>query len=241
LIWAVSISRRAICGNPNRNSNRRPLQWHTLPQGFFFSMIAALVLAAGRSRRMGTNKMLLPFGERTVLAHVVAALQACPLRKIVVVTGHERSKIEALFGDTQPALRFAHNPGYASGDMLSSVQTGLAALYDDPRCEAALVALGDQPRIEQHVVEQVMAAHLPGVVVIPSFRRRGGHPILIDRMRWSDILALPPGATLRDAWRARPDWVRYINVDTDTILSDMDTPEDYRRVIEKRQEPHDGR
>jgi molybdenum cofactor cytidylyltransferase len=95
-----------------------------------------------------------------------------------------------------------------------------------------LIALGDQPQIERRIVEQVIAAHTPGTVVIPSFNRRGGHPILIDRACWPDILALPPGASLRDVWRVHPDWLRYIDVDMNTILCDMDDPEDYRRMIE---------
>jgi len=195
-------------------------------------MITALVLAAGLSRRMGTNKLLLPFGERTVLGQIISVLQVCPLDAIIVVTGHKRDKIEAMFGPTPPTLRFAYNPNYASGDMLSSIQTGLAALLDDSRCQAALVALGDQPQIERRIAEQVIAAYAPGTVVIPSFNRHGGHPILIDRACWPDILALPPGASLRDVWRAHPDWLRYVDVDTDSILHDMDTPEDYAQMAQ---------
>jgi molybdenum cofactor cytidylyltransferase len=195
-------------------------------------MITALILAAGFSRRMGTNKLLLPFGQHTVLGQIISVLQACPLDAILVVTGHERDKIEAMFGTIPAAPRFAYNPNYASGDMVSSIQAGLAALDDDSRCKAALVALGDQPKIERRIAEQVMAAYAPGTVVIPSFNRHGGHPILIDRACWPDILALPLGASLRDVWRAHPDWLRYVNVDTDSILRDMDTPEDYAQIAE---------
>ena len=193
-------------------------------------MIAGLVLAAGLSRRMGSNKLLLAFGERTVLGQIVSVLQNCPLDAIIVVTGHERDKLEAAFDQASPSLRFVYNLNYANGDMLSSIQAGLAAMPDD--CEAALVVLGDQPRIQKRIVEQVVAAHEPGQVVIPSHGRHGGHPILIDRACWPEILALPPGASLRTVWRAHPDWRRYLHVDTDSILRDMDTPEDYHRMIE---------
>jgi molybdenum cofactor cytidylyltransferase len=127
------------------------------------------------------------------------------------------------------ALLFAYNPNYASGDMLSSIQAGLAAMQDD--CDAALIVLGDQPQIERRVVEKVIAAHESDTVIIPSFNRHGGHPILIDRACWPDILALPIGASLRDVWRAHPDWLRYVDVDTETILRDMDTPDDYRQMV----------
>ena len=199
-------------------------------------MISAVVLAAGLSRRMGTNKLLLPFGERTVLGQVVAVLRDCSLGEIVIVTGHEREKVEQMLGRyslkrevPDSGLRFVHNPYYAAGEMLSSIQVGLAAMHSD--CHAVLIVLGDLPQIERRIVEQVIAAHAPGAVVIPSFNQRGGHPILVDRQRWPNVLALPPGANLREVLRAHADWVRYVEVDTETILHDVDTPEDYGRMV----------
>ena len=202
-------------------------------------MIAAVVLAAGLSRRMGTNKLLLPFGESTILSHIVSVLLACPLDEILVVTGHEREKIEEMLGryvgrhppDGPSGLRFVYNPNYATGEMLSSLQTGLTAMRRALHCDAALIVLGDQPHIERRIVEQVIAAHEPGAVVIPSFNRRGGHPILVDRACWPEILALPPSANLRDVLRAHADWTRYVEVDSETVLRDVDTPEDYGRAI----------
>jgi molybdenum cofactor cytidylyltransferase len=170
-----------------------------------------------------------PSGERTVLGQIISVLHACSLDTIMVVTGHERDKIEAMLRPVSAALLFAYNPNYASGDMLSSIQAGLAAMQDD--CDAALIVLGDQPQIERRVVEKVIAAHESDTVIIPSFNRHGGHPILIDRACWPDILALPIGASLRDVWRAHPDWPRYVDVDTETILRDMDTPDDYRQMV----------
>ncbi len=195
-------------------------------------MFAALVLAAGLSRRMGTNKLLLPFGERTVLAQVISVLQSCPLDEIVIVTGHEHEKVEEMLGRYEDSgLRFVYNPNYATGEMLSSIQAGLAAMQEASHCDAALIVLGDQPLIERRIVEQVIAAHEPGTVVIPSFNRRGGHPILIDRACWPEVLALPISANLREVLRAHADWPRYIEVDTESILRDMDTPADYAHVI----------
>jgi molybdenum cofactor cytidylyltransferase len=202
-------------------------------------MVSAVVLAAGLSRRMGTNKLLLPFGEGTVLSHIVSVLQACPLDEIVVVTGHEHEKIEEMLGryvgrhphDGPGGLRFVYNPNYAMGEMLSSIQAGLMAMRRASHCDAALIVLGDQPHIERRIVDQVIAAHESGIVVIPSFNRRGGHPILIDRACWPEVLALPLSANLREALHAHADWLRYVEVDTETILRDVDTPEDYERAI----------
>jgi len=199
-------------------------------------MISALVLAAGLSRRMGTNKLLLPFGEGTILTQVISVLQSCPLDEIVIVTGHEREKVEESIGrhlrpKPDGGLRFVYNPNYATGEMLSSIQAGLAAMRDASYCDAALIVLGDQPHIERRIVDQVIAAHRPGTVVIPSFNRRGGHPILIDRVRWPEVLALPLDANLREVLRAHADWLHYVEVDAETILRDVDTPEDYKRSI----------
>jgi len=198
-------------------------------------MVSAVVLAAGLSRRMGTNKLLLPFGERTVLAQVISVLQGCPLGEIVVVTGHEHEKVEEMLGRYPgrkgSGFRFVYNPDYATGEMLSSIQVGLVAMREDSHCDAALIVLGDQPHIERRIVDQVIAAHKPGTVVIPSFNRHGGHPILIDRACWPEVLALPFNANLREVLRAHADWLHYVEVDTETILRDVDTPEDYGQAI----------
>jgi len=198
-------------------------------------MVSAVVLAAGLSRRMGTNKLLLPFGERTVLAQIISVLQSCPLGEIVVVTGHEHEKVEDMLGRYPgrkgSGFRFVYNPDYATGEMLSSIQAGLVAMREALHCDAALIVLGDQPHIERRIVDQVIAAHKPGTVVIPSFNRRGGHPILIDRACWPEVLALPLNANLREVLRAHADWLHYIEVDTETILRDVDTPEDYGQAI----------
>jgi molybdenum cofactor cytidylyltransferase len=115
--------------------------------------------------------------------------------------------------------------------MLSSIQAGLAALREASHCDAALIVLGDQPHIERRIVDQVIAAYKPGTVVIPSFNRHGGHPILIDRACWPEVLALPLNANLREVLRAHADWLHYVEVDTETILRDVDTPEDYGLAI----------
>ncbi len=189
-------------------------------------MISAVVLAAGLSRRMGTNKLLLPFQGKTVLAQVVAVLRESALDRVLVVMGHEAGLVQAMLGRYWPSgVDLVYNPHYATGDMLSSIQAGLAAL--PVNCDAALISLGDQPQIEQRIVEQVIAGHEPGKVIIPSFHRRGGHPILIDRARWPDVLHLPFNSNLRQVLRDHAEWVRYIDVDTETILRDIDTPQDY--------------
>lgn len=176
---------------------------------------------------MGTNKLLLPFGETTVIEHVISALASGGIDDVVIVTGHERERVEAALDRYN--VRFAHNANYARGEMFSSIQTGLRVMRPD--CAAALISPGDQPLIKARIVAQVIGAYAPGQIVIPSYCRRGGHPILVDRLHWQDILDAPAGTTLRDVMRARSSLVRYIDVDTDSIIQDMDTPEQYQEML----------
>lgn len=190
--------------------------------------IGAVVLAAGQSRRMGTPKMLLPWGETTVIASVVGALQDASLAQIVVVTGANRLDVEAAL--LPEDITLAQNSRYQRGEMLASLQVGLHALREE--IQAALVVLGDQPQIESRVVQQIAArageSALP--LVVPSFQNRRGHPWLVRRMLWPEISAMDgERETLRDFLNRHARQVAYVNVDTSSVLLDLDTPEDYHR------------
>ncbi|MFQ5611150.1 MAG: NTP transferase domain-containing protein [Anaerolineae bacterium] len=193
--------------------------------------VSAIVVAAGLSTRMGALKQLLPYGEHTVIEQIVSVLLECPLDEVIVVTGHERQAIEA--GLAAWPVRCVFNPGYQAGEMLSSVQCGLLALGSEVR--VALIALGDQPQLEAAVVEQLIAAYRAGSgrLLIPSYYMRRGHPILIDRVYWPEILSLDTAKTLRDFINARAGEIHYLNVETDSVLRDMDTPKAYRRELRR--------
>jgi molybdenum cofactor cytidylyltransferase len=189
--------------------------------------VSAIVVAAGRSTRMGRNKLLLPFDGRTVIEHIVAVLLACPVAEVVVVSGHQH---EALAQCLAPwPVRVVFNPDYVQGEMLSSVQAGLRAAAG----AAALLTLGDLPTLERPVVEQILAAHQAGQgsIIFPSFQMRRGHPFLVDRCHWADILALGGQRHLRDFFRGVPSGIHYVEVHTPTVLHDMDTPDEYERVL----------
>lgn len=190
-------------------------------------MVGAVVLAAGMSTRMGQPKQLLPWGSTVIVRHVVDTLAACGVAPIVAVTGAAHSAVEAaLLGS---AAQVALNPDFVEGDMLSSLQTGLTALIATP-AQAALVALGDQPQLQPTVVQAVLARWLAEAapIVAPSYRRRRGHPILFARSLWPELLQTT-GRTPREFLQAHHDQIAYAAVDTDSVLRDVDTPEDYRR------------
>jgi molybdenum cofactor cytidylyltransferase len=115
--------------------------------------------------------------------------------------------------------------------MLSSIQCGLAAL--DSGMQAALVVLGDQPQLQAGVVRQLIEAYQTGTgrLIMPSFQMRRGHPIVIDRTYWPEILALDGDKTLRDVTNAHASAIQYIIVETDSVLRDMDTPEEYQQAL----------
>jgi molybdenum cofactor cytidylyltransferase len=191
-------------------------------------MMGAVILAAGQSRRMGRNKMLLPYGASTVIETIVSEVTACPtVTDIIVVTGHEPDRITALLA-AQP-VRCVFNPAYARAEMIVSLQVGVRAL--SPDVQAALVIPGDHPRLRRDIIQRVIAAYQPGALIIPSYQMKRGHPILIDRMWWDELLALPETASLRAFIRAHEGHIRYVVVDTDSVLQDVDTPEEYQSLI----------
>ncbi len=189
--------------------------------------VGAVVLAGGLSSRMGQSKVLMPWDDRPIINVILERLRSARVDDTVVVTGHNAEKVRAAIA--REGVRHAHNPDYEAGDMLSSLQTGLRALH--PSITACLVVLGDQPQLETHVITDVLAAYAEGkgTIVAPSYHRRRGHPILIDRMYWPEILDLPAGSAPRDVINAHGDSTAYVDVDTDSVLRDIDTPDDYQR------------
>jgi molybdenum cofactor cytidylyltransferase len=189
--------------------------------------IAAVVLAAGLSRRMGTPKMLLPWGTTTVIGQVVEVLQQSGLAEILVVTGGARLEVESTLAGSH--VRTIFNPRFAEGEMIESLQVGLAAISDTAR--AALVVLGDQPQIEACVVEAVLKTFLQErrELVIPSYALRRGHPWLVGRSLWSDLLGTQPNKTMRDFMKAHESAITYLEVDRPSVLKDLDTPQDWER------------
>ena len=187
-----------------------------------------MILAAGLSRRMGRFKLTLPWRKTTVIGQVVATLETAGISKIIVVTGHRADDVRATL---QPRIiHFVFNSHYDTGEMLSSIQAGLAALSSDLPPPAALLCLGDQPQMEVASVQAVLAAGAEDGwtrIVIPSYQMRAGHPILLPAWLWPEILACT--GTLRDVMACHRDRTRYLVVDTPSVLADLDAPEDYER------------
>ncbi len=188
-------------------------------------MIGALILAAGESKRMGHPKMPLPWGQSTVLGRVIQVFKAAGIGSVLVVTGGDREAVEEIAAECQ--ARTVFNPDFERQEMLSSLQIGLRAM--DEEAQAAFIALGDQPQIQEATVRTIAAEHArtKSPLVVPSYQMRRGHPWLVERSLWPSILELSAPATPRDFLREHSSEIHYVEVDTPSILQDLDTPEDY--------------
>ncbi len=188
-------------------------------------MISALIVAAGESKRMGRAKMLLPWGDTTVLGHVIEIIQSAGFQDILVVTGAAQAEVDMIASAHH--VRTMLNRKYAEGEMLSSVQTGLKAMHAET--PAVLIALGDQPQIQEATVQRITQEYsrAEAALIVPSYKMRRGHPWLVARRFWQEIVEMQAPDTLRDFLNRYAADIHYLEMDTPTILQDLDTPQDY--------------
>jgi molybdenum cofactor cytidylyltransferase len=187
-------------------------------------MITAIILAAGQSTRMGEPKMLMPWGKSTVLQTVVSTFQSAGVDEVLVVTGAMREQVETLVGRS---VQTVFNAGYVEGQMLSSIQAGLTEKQREAR--AVLIGLGDQPQVQTRIVQRILQIYqrTGASIVVPSFEKHRGHPWLVGREHWDEILGMRAPETMRDFLNRHASQIKYLEVDTASILADMDTPDDY--------------
>ncbi len=190
-------------------------------------MITALILAAGQSTRMGRPKMSLAWGRTTVLGHIIDVFKAAGVENVLAVVGGERYTVQDIAQACGATTVF--NPKFASEEMLSSLQIGLRSISEDT--DAALVGLGDQPQIQEQTIRLILGEYQESAapLIVPSYRMRRGHPWLIARELWPAILSLHSPLTPRDFLARHADSIHYVDVETPTVLQDLDTPEDYSR------------
>ncbi|MCP4421108.1 MAG: putative selenium-dependent hydroxylase accessory protein YqeC [Chloroflexi bacterium] len=189
--------------------------------------ITAVILAAGQGRRMGQTKQLLPWGSTTILGQTIRNLKQTAVTNICVVSGHEAAKVEAIA--TAEQVDCLHNPDFATGEMISSLQTAVRQL--PAQVTAVLVMLADQPMIQAETIDQILAAYWQGKgdLIAPVYQGQRGNPVLIGRTYFAELLRLSAKDAPRTILHRHPDKMHLLPVNSNTILRDLDSPEQYEQ------------
>ncbi|HXP76827.1 MAG TPA: molybdopterin-binding/glycosyltransferase family 2 protein [Stellaceae bacterium] len=186
--------------------------------------IAALVLAAGQSRRMGTlNKLLIEIDGVPMVRRVVEMLRQSKARSIVVVTGHEHEKVAAVLKELPVTL--VNNPDFAQG-LSTSLKGGIAAL--DPNIDGALICLGDMPRVSTAEVDRLIDAFNPiegRGIVVPTLNGKRGNPVLWSKRFFAEMQQVAGDVGARHLIGAYPEIVAEVEMAGDGVLTDIDTPQ----------------
>ena len=194
---------------------------------FSVNDVAAILLAAGRSRRMGEFKPLLPFGDQTVIESCIKNLGAAGITEITVVLGHRAHEVQKQL--TNFDVGFACNPDPDS-EMSASIAVGVEKI--SPHVKAILIALVDHPAVPPSVIMQLIDEWQRGEarLVLPEYKGQGGHPVLIDLSYRPALSNLDPQRGLRSLFDAHRSEVHRLIVDSPYVARDMDTWEDYLRL-----------
>jgi molybdenum cofactor cytidylyltransferase len=186
--------------------------------------IAAVVLAAGRSSRMGgPNKLLAEIGGKPLVRIVVDAVLASRARPVVVVTGHQRDKVEAALAGL--SVKFVHNPHFADG-LGTSLKAGIAALPAE--ADGAIVCLGDMPQVDAALIDRLIGAFDPGhgaLVVLPTIDGKRGNPVVWSRRFFPDLMAVEGDVGARYLIGRYTEAVAEVPLTGTAALTDVDTPE----------------
>jgi molybdenum cofactor cytidylyltransferase len=191
--------------------------------------VAAIVLAAGRSTRMGgPNKLLAEIGGKPLVRIAAEQALASRARPVVVVTGHQRGEVEAALKGLPVA--FTHNPDYAQG-LSGSLKAGLAALPAE--VDGAIVCLGDMPQVDAALIERLIAAFDPekgALVVVPTIAGKRGNPVVWSRRFFGDLARLEGDVGARHLIGSYPEAVADVPMTGRGALVDVDTPDALRAV-----------
>lgn len=187
------------------------------------SAVAAVVLAAGHSARMGTNKLLVELGGEPLVRHAVTAARASVATDVIVVTGTDADRVRAALAGL--AVRFVHNPDHATG-MASSLRVGVTAAAG---ARAALICLGDMPKITAAHLDALIGAFSTAdddrAIIVPTFEGKRGNPVVWGRAHFGSIAELIGDVGARALIERHLAEVRMVALDDAAVLVDVDTPD----------------
>ncbi|MBV8134580.1 MAG: molybdenum cofactor cytidylyltransferase [Deltaproteobacteria bacterium] len=191
--------------------------------------VGAVILAAGKSARMGEAKQLLQLGGATVLGRTMENVRAADVDEVVVVLGASAGAIREQLAAVLDEAKVVVNPEYETG-MASSLRAGVAVLSRD--IEAALIVLGDQPFVRPDTVNRIIEEYrrTGAQIVIPKHEGARGNPVLLDPSLFAEVMALEGDVGCRAIFGKHPDGIVYVEVDDPGVLMDIDSREDYERL-----------
>lgn len=192
--------------------------------------IAAVILAAGQSSRMGRNKLLLDWHGKPILSHVLDQVAKVSFAEMVLVTGHQADKIKAAIGK-RPDLTIIEAPEYMAG-MAASLKAGIKALSTSS--DAALFILGDMPQISSQLLKSLIDAYKPSegaTIVLPVADGKRGNPVLFDQQFFTEILQLEGDIGARHIIADHAQSVAEVPGVAQEIFSDVDTSEAYQKLL----------
>ncbi|MEO1339134.1 MAG: NTP transferase domain-containing protein, partial [Myxococcota bacterium] len=226
LAAGLSVGRRDImrmgAGGLLNEIRARPLPRRDVDEQTAPAKIAAVVLAAGQSKRMGAdNKLLADVQGVPMVVRVVRTLAESGVDRIIVVTGHESTQVAAQLRSVS-GVELVHNPDYADG-LSTSVRAGIRALDTD--VDGALIALGDMPWVRSDHVRRLLDAFEPHGICVPVHDRKRGHPVLWSSRFFAEFEKLEGDVGARHLLERHADDVRLVPVDDRGVHIDVDTPQ----------------
>lgn len=194
-------------------------------------MIPGILLAAGRSQRMGQPKLLLPWHGVPLVRHTAQIALASKLDELIVVTGHRAEHVRAALDGLQVTI--VHNDAFLDGQS-TSVRAGVAAL--GPEVQAAVILLADHPLLQPTTIDALIDTYLQEqpLIVVPRYKEQRGNPVLFGRTLFPQLAVLTGDQGARPVLMAHGEHVRYVDVVDQGILLDLDTPEMYQELWDRR-------
>jgi molybdenum cofactor cytidylyltransferase len=190
--------------------------------------VGAVILAAGESKRMGRQKLLLPWGEKTIIEEVISNLLESKVNEILVILGANSREIEEKIKNFP--VKISVNPQYKKG-MYSSVEWGFKKI--GKHVQGILICLGDQPLIPAYVIDRIIDSSKKSKkgIIIPVYKKKRGHPVLIKAQYRKEGENLDQDTGLRSLMLNHPQDIFEVDVDAPGILKDIDNQNDYSREL----------
>jgi molybdenum cofactor cytidylyltransferase len=190
--------------------------------------ISAVLLGAGGSKRMGIDKLSLPWGRKTILEHCFETLWRSKVEEVTIVLGVRNKRIKNLFKG--PRVKIIVNPHSEKG-MSTSIRKGLRTIHSDSH--GILIALGDQPFLKTRTINALIHAFNQGEkgIIVPSFRGRMGHPVIFHRKYKRELLNLKGDVGGKSILERHPQDVRRVSIKSEGVVKDIDKWQDYRKEL----------